>query len=265
MTVPASADNVLLIDAGNSRTKWAVCRAKDEFGMPFETGGVFINAELSDAEVPNAWRTCRRAVIVSVASAAVTAKIETMLQTVSIDAHQVKSKTYACELKNGYAEPQQLGTDRWLAAIAAWQHCHAPCIVVNAGTALTVDAVGAEPRRDQGLFLGGLIVPGFRLMRHSLLQGTAGISAASGALRAFPDNTGDGVYSGAAIAMAGAILHMLGQLHHREGQPPCCIVSGGDAALLAEVLAAQHGFGYAVTVIDHLVLQGLQLMERECP
>ena len=117
----------------------------------------------------------------------------------------------------------------------------------------------------QGLFLGGLIVPGFRLMQHSLLEGTAAIGTASGALRTFPDNTGDGVYNGAAVAMTGAVLHMLGQLHHREGRPPRCIVSGGDAALLVEALALQHGFDYSVTVIDNLVLQGLQLIERERP
>ena len=265
MTVPASTGSMLVIDAGNTRTKWAVCSAEHQFGTPFEAGGVFINAALPNAVIPEVWRNCRRAVIASVASVAVMAQIEPMLQTLALDVDRVNTTAQACGLQNGYAEPLQLGVDRWLAAIAAWRHCQAPCIVACAGTALTVDAVGARQGNGQGLLLGGLIVPGFRLMQHSLLEGTAAISTAAGALRTFPDNTSDGVYNGATVAMTGAILHMLGQLHYREGRPPRCIVSGGDAALLAEALALQHGSDDSVTVIDNLVLQGLQLIERERP
>ena len=122
MTVPASTGRVLVIDAGNTRTKWAVCSAEHEFGTPFEAGGVFINAALADAVIPEVWRNCRRAVIASVASTAVMAQIEPMLQTLAIDVDRVNTTAQACGLQNGYAESLQLGVDRWLAAIAAWRH-----------------------------------------------------------------------------------------------------------------------------------------------
>ena len=192
MTVPTSASSVLVIDAGNTRTKWAVCSAEHQFGTPFEAGGVFINAALPDAVIPEVWRNCRRAVIASVASLAVMTQIETMLQTLAIDVDRVNTTAQACQLQNGYAEPLQLGVDRWLAAIAAWRHCQAPCIVACAGTALTVDAVDAGQGIGQGLLLGGLIIPGFRLMQHSLLEGTAAIGTAAiycaGCIRLFGFN-----------------------------------------------------------------------------
>jgi type III pantothenate kinase len=256
--------DLLLIDVGNSRTKWAVCRAGDEVGVPFRAAGAFFNAELA-AEVPSAWRNCRRAMISSVADHAVTAGMADLLKTVDIDTHYVKSTMEACGLRNGYADPRQLGIDRWMAALAAWHHCRGPCIVASAGTALTVDAIGTENGGDRGLFLGGLIVPGFRLMQQSLRHGTAGLDVVAGAMRDFPDNTGDGMHSGAIAAMHGAVTYMLRQLQVRENRPPRCILGGGDAELLIRAFAVREEAGIEVTMIDNLVLQGLQLIEREYP
>ena len=259
-----TAGSVLLVDAGNSRTKWAVCGKEDGFGTPFQKSGVFINTELPGI-APADWHGCRRAVMSSVADRSVAASLEALLQTLEMDVHRVQARAEACGLVNGYADPQQLGADRWAAAIAAWQHDGAPCVVANAGTELTVDAIGKAKDDGHGLFLGGLIVPGFRLMQQSLLQGTAGLSTVFGARSAFPDNTGDGVYSGAAAAMSGAVFHMLQELRQCEGVLPHCFLSGGDAPLLARALTATEGLAVEITVIDNLVLQGLQLIERECP
>lgn len=238
---------ILAVDAGNSRTKWGL----------FDAGGALLrHGALDNGELARlSWEWgelvgVRRAVISSVAGEAVSGELHRICDALQLATHWVSPRAEAGGVRNGYAQPQQLGTDRWAALIAAWNQCHAPCVVVNAGTALTVDALSGE-----GIFLGGLIVPGLALMRASLHQGTAAVGAMPGQWRDFPVATADAVHSGALAAMAGAVQHMLRQLAVREGRPPLCLLGGGDAQALAAVLDGP------VQLAPHLVLQGLFLLE----
>ena len=69
--------------------------------------------------------------------------------------------------------------------------CSGACVVVNAGTAVTVDALTA-----QGVFLGGLILPGLALMARSLAAGTADLPLQPGRFQPFPVNSVDAIRSG---------------------------------------------------------------------
>jgi len=248
---------ILTIDAGNSRLKWGVFDSTGEL----RTHGTCPNAELG-SEVPVAWHACKRAVISNVASEVIAEKLNVLLRPLDIPMHWVVASAQACGVKNSYTNPQQLGADRWAALIAAWQHYHAPCIVVNAGTALTVDALGVDKIAGHGIFLGGLIVPGFNLTQMSLTHATAVIKGLSGSSQNFPTNTGDALYTGALSAMVGAVESMLIKLQQREAQSPRCVVSGGDATLLAEALKGSE-VANNVVIADNLVLQGLLELERE--
>lgn len=253
---------ILTIDAGNTRTKWGVFDAAGEL----KSYGVCLNSDLAGIDVPIAWRPCRRAVVSNVGGVSVAGALQAMLQALDIPIHWVQATAQACGVKNGYGNPQQLGTDRWAALIAAWQHYHKPCVVVNAGTALTVDALGMD---DQlGIFLGGLILPGLNLMQHRLIEGTADIASRLDAesvagLPDFPTNTQDAIRAGALTAMTGAVLGMLARLQRYEGQPPMCILSGGDAALLAEALSGHPEVASRLSIADNLILQGLLSIGRE--
>ena len=253
---------ILTIDAGNSRLKWGVFDSAGEM----KAHGVCMNTEL-DSKAPVAWRACKRAVISNVAGETVAEKINTLLRPLDIPMRWVVASAQACSVKNSYTEPQQLGTDRWAALVAAWQHYRAPCIVINAGTALTidalaVDALGVDKKTEHGIFLGGLILPGFSLMQISLTQGTAGIRALPGSSQNFPTNTDDALYTGALSAMVGAVESMVIKLQQREARSPRCVVSGGDATLLAEALKDSK-IANNVVIADNLVLQGLLQLERE--
>jgi len=255
---------ILAIDAGNSRTKWGVFNTAGEL----QTHGACVNAQFDPQDVPPAWRSCSKAVISNVAGADMAAKLTTALQNLAVPARWVQSSPRACGVSNSYEQPEQLGTDRWAALIAAWHLYHAPCVVLNAGTALTIDALAVDAENKGGVFLGGMIVPGFRLMQDSLYQRTAGIGEYPGSLQAFPRNTGDAVYSGAVSAMAGAVELMLKNLQqHVSAQQhalPRCIITGGDAELLAQVLNDDAGLAFDhIIIADNLVLQGLLLLERE--
>ncbi|HSH71601.1 MAG TPA: type III pantothenate kinase [Methylophilaceae bacterium] len=259
---------ILAIDAGNSRTKWGIFDVAGEL----QTDGVCLNDQFKADDAPLVWRSCNSAVVSNVAGAEMAAKLVAALQHLAIPATWVQSSLHACGVSNSYEQPEQLGTDRWAAIIAVWHLYHAPCLVINAGTALTIDALALDAENKSGIFLGGMIVPGFRLMQDSLYQRTAGIGEYPGNLQIFPRNTGDAVYSGAVSAMAGAVKLMLKNLqHHASAQQqalPRCIITGGDAELLAQVLNDDTGFAFdpshgQIIIADNLVLQGLLLLERE--
>jgi type III pantothenate kinase len=120
-----------------------------------------------------------------------------------------------------------------------------PVVVVNAGTAVTVDALDAE-----GVFRGGVILPGLRLMLQALAEHTAGLKMAPGTYQDFPTNTGDALYSGAMQAIAGAIGEMRARLASDAG-PAKCLLAGGAAKEIAPHL------GDGVEVVDSLVLEGV--------
>lgn len=239
---------ILAIDAGNTRTKWG---AFDDQGALVKQGAMDNAGILATGEAFREFAGYRRAVVSNVAGEAVATRIGQLLAGVNVPVLWVKSQASACGVSNGYHVPDTLGTDRWAALIAAWNMHHAPCVVVSAGTAITVDALSG-----QGEFLGGLIVPGLGLMRASLAGGTAAVAPPAGQWRDFPDSTADAVHTGLLSAASGAVRHMANLLAQREGRTPLCLLSGGDAEALAPALAMP------VLIYPNLVMQGLVLLEK---
>jgi len=164
----------------------------------------------------------------------------------------IRSERAQAGVSNGYDDPSQLGCDRWAALIGAWRLHGGPAVVVNAGTALTVDALSSD-----GVFTGGLIVPGAELMRRALAANTDGLKLQPGKFSYFPGATGDAIFSGAINALAGAIERMARFLEETGQASPSCVLSGGGAALIAPHLNLE------VKVVDNLVLEGLLAIARE--
>jgi len=129
------------------------------------------------------------------------------------------------------------------------------CLVVNVGTALTIDSL------FQDAFLGGLIVPGLHMMQSALVQHTDGVNPLHGQKQLWPRNTADASYSGVIMAMIGAIVMQADQLESRCKDVPTIVVTGGDAALLLPILTSI--FGAKPVFVESLVLEGLYLMESE--
>jgi type III pantothenate kinase len=73
-----------------------------------------------------------------------------------------KSEAQALGVINGYHQPGRLGADRWMALLAAAAMVQTDCIVIDAGSAITVDLLRAD-----GLHLGGAILPGFNTSNDS--------------------------------------------------------------------------------------------------
>jgi type III pantothenate kinase len=233
---------LLLIDAGNTRIKWALAGDNAALGQWSDAGAV-AHSELN--HLPARWQDqpITRAIVANVAGLKVRDQLQLMLATTAIT--WFASVPELAGMRNAYRNPSQLGCDRFAAAIGARAlEPGKALIVATCGTATTIDAVSAD-----GVFLGGMILPGLGLMASSLARNTAQLPqiAASDALRAgFADNTDDAILSGCLSAQAGAIERACGM--HRAGQ---CIVSGGAASYIAPALSAPH------RIVENIVLIGL--------
>lgn len=234
---------ILAIDAGNSRIKWGWFE-----DVHWKTQSWLATAE--SGELHRVWKPYpqpERIVVSNVAGDAVRGKIEAALtQLFHAAPAWVTSRKQQCGVVSSYNAPEQLGPDRWAALIGAWHRFHGPCIVVGAGTTVTVDALSGE-----GVFLGGLIVPGFELMRESLARNTAQLELQDGDYHYFPDNTANAITSGAINALCGAVERMLRFMQETGEVMPCIVLSGGAAGLMEGRLNAR------VEVVDNLVLEGL--------
>jgi type III pantothenate kinase len=236
---------LLLVDAGNTRVKWAIAA---DGAVPGEwiAHGAVLHAQLDRlqpawaAHLPN--QAIRRAIISNVAGPAMRAELETLLPVP--DAEWFVSQPELAGLSNAYRNPGQLGSDRFAAALGARTLEPGKALVVaTCGTATTVDAVSAD-----GVFLGGMILPGLGLMLGSLARGTAQLPQVpvDDAPRVFADNTHDAILSGCLSAQAGAIERACAA-HGAE----LCIVSGGAASHIAPLLSVRH------RMLDNVVLVGL--------
>lgn len=233
---------ILAVDAGNSRVKWGL-----HDGREWLVKGWVPTADTS--ALLQQWATLAepsRIMISNVAGKDIRTDLERYSSRWPGKINWISASNEQCGVSNGYRNPVQLGCDRWAALIAAWNLCSSACVVVNAGTAMTVDALNG-----QGRFIGGMIVPGLSTMQLALTANTAGLEMASGRYEDFPKSTADALYSGALAAMAGAVDRMVELLSKETGAKPQCLLSGGDAAVLCERLSAD------ATIVDNLVLDGL--------
>jgi type III pantothenate kinase len=234
----------LLLDAGNTRLKWAVV----ENGAWCEQGHLAYTELSRLMQIVSAGDAC---FIASVVKRGHADQIGELMATVGVVPDWLKTEAQFQDVKNSYANPRQLGVDRWMGLIAARKRSRHPTLVVSVGTAMTVDALSAE-----GVFLGGLIVPGFELMQASLRQGTAGMVEEAGTWQAFPCCTADAVQSGLVAALCGAIQQQHTRLSEMAGMQAHCMMTGGGASALLPHLSLM------VEQVPALVLEGIDIVSR---
>ncbi len=148
-----------------------------------------------------------------------------------------------------YEHPERFGIDRALAAMAAYRWFSASCVVVDAGTAITVDAVSGD-----GAVLGGYIIPGGDTMAFGL-NGRTGLPL----VRPGKPDCGLGTSTetcigyGIAEALAGAVARLVGRAAESVAAGNRILLTGGDGAMIREVLPSVAEYR------PELVLEGLGL------
>jgi type III pantothenate kinase len=154
-------------------------------------------------------------------------------------------------LRTQYQNTHTLGADRWAGLIAARQLSSDNTLVINAGTATTIDFLGAN-----GVHYGGWILPGIGLMRESLLQNTAGLSIPDHGLKTagIGLDTASAIDEGALLAHLGAITRAL-DFAKQKNQPIAHVwLDGGFADKLLNTLEENK---IPAEKISGLVLRGV--------
>jgi type III pantothenate kinase len=237
--------SMLLLDIGNSRIKWAYASHDSWQHQGVADVSDWPRLRLAFANLP----TPQRILVSNVAGTQVAAQIESLCSAWPCPVEFISAQPEQCGVRNCYLQPAELGSDRWASLVAAWDKVQAACLVVNCGTATTIDALSNE-----GEFLGGLILPGIIMMRTSLAALAARLDAFSGKLSKFPRCTGDAIYSGSIRATSGAI-HQQYEILGCHDAP--CVLSGGAANDI------QTHLNLPLIHMDNLVLQGLKLIGQD--
>ncbi|WP_185232264.1 type III pantothenate kinase [Teredinibacter franksiae] len=239
----------LILDAGNSRLKWQL-RAVTHSVLE---AGACEYAEL-ESLFP-AW--VERGVTEILVSSVKGVEFERYLDERSrfyfglppVFARVIKER---CGLIAGYQDLSALGVDRWLAMLAAYVDCNSALVVIDAGTAITVDFVGVG-----GLHEGGLIVPGQRTLTRSLFVNTSAVRVESLTLPQtwLPGcDTLSCVEQGVAASYKGLMREVvLRASRERDGVGATIYLAGGDANLFRQWLPAD------VKCRPDLVFEGLLL------
>ncbi len=249
MTLPST----LLIDAGNTRIKWATLAAA---GLTAQRAAVHAGWSIADVRerIVDAQPPPQRVIVSNVAGPRIAALlIDAAVEAWGIQPILVSSTAAAAGVRNAYSEPAKLGVDRWLAMIAAHRLESGAVCVVSVGTAMTIDSLDAS-----GQHLGGLIVPGPDLMMRSLLGGTSDIAARVAASPMsdviFATNTATAIRNGARHALAALVMTSLHSTQQQTGQKSVLIITGGASGEVEPLLPVD------CRVIPDLVLRGLAVM-----
>ena len=149
-----------------------------------------------------------------------------------------------------YDNPRQVGPDRIANAVAAWDRYGGPTIMVDFGTATTVDAISAK-----GEYLGGAILPGIEISLDALFARAAALSWVElvKPRRVIGKTTAESVQSGVLYGYTAAVDGLVTRFQAELG--PCTVVSTGGLAELITPISS--------TIQHHepwLTLRGLRLI-----
>jgi type III pantothenate kinase len=237
---------ILAIDAGNSRVKWGWHDGNDWSSIAtvslieFAASSDHVNPFSVTHEDPE------RIIISNVGGEGAHQLLVNWTSIFDVEPLWLRSRAEQCGVRNLYERPEQLGADRWAALIAARAiHSSGPALVVNAGTATTVDMLSTD-----GRFLGGAILPGVELMRFVLHEHTGRLPMQEGKHRDTPRNTMDAIETGCRHAQAGAVERMYRVFREMEAAP-LCLVAGGAGRSLVDQLTMPRRYN------ENLVLEGL--------
>jgi type III pantothenate kinase len=150
-----------------------------------------------------------------------------------------------------YDNPREIGPDRLVNAVAAYERLGGPCVVVDFGTAITYDPVSAE-----GEYLGGIISPGVEISLEALTERAAALPKVDvTAPRALIGKTTiDAIHSGIVYGTAGQVDAIVHRLREQMGQHAKTVATGGLARAIVPYTSTIE------SVDDLLTLTGLRLI-----
>ncbi|MHC4321293.1 MAG: type III pantothenate kinase [Planctomycetota bacterium] len=150
--------------------------------------------------------------------------------------------------------PQTIGIDRLLNALAAYRQTKTSTIVIDFGTAITIDIVSKK-----GEFLGGLILPGIKTSAYALNKQTALLPEVDikRPKEIIGKTTENAIKAGIYFGTVGSVIHIIRELNRIYGDLKYTIATGGDAKTLKRDIPEIDKF------IPRLTLEGIRLAFKE--
>ena len=235
----------LLIDIGNTRIKWQY--RDDETILNSDSMMVedFMGINFSDLQ------SVKKVLISNVSHAVVLDKIKDSVAIFDCPIIEAKSQSNHV-LINDYTDTLTLGVDRWLTALGAWKKHQKPLLVINAGTAITIDLIDLDSQ-EKPHFKGGMILPGVAISLAILNDSTSLIDVEIGATKYPSVNTTDAVTTSIFTSIQGAVNLVCKKL---PATLPI-LLTGGDAVLIYE--QSDDEWKSRIKLEDDLIFEGLML------
>ena len=164
----------------------------------------------------------------------------------------VNGPTFKSGIKVATDNPEEVGADRIVNAVAAFDQYHKSAIVVDFGTAITFDCISAN-----GEYLGGAIMPGMSISLDALASRTAKLPRIDISIppqKAIGTNTVDAIKSGLLFGYGAMVDGLIKKLSAEFKETPQVIATGGMSELLAR-------YAESIQTVDPLLtLKGLYLL-----
>ena len=245
----------LLIDFGNSRCKWTI---EDKTSQQLANAFAYCEEELTKriGSILQALplQQCKQIHAVSVLGANFSKEFAARIAAT----HDIKIKFYSSQtqafgIQLSYSDPSTYGADRYAALVAAHHAAAGAKVVVDCGTAVTVDGIDG-----QGVHRGGLILPAAELMCAALIENTQEISSfgAGHSVQYFNNNTQDAIFSGSMLCLRHGLPSIIGEVKNLLEPDVSIFITGGAADSLIDVNDAHY------IVRPDLVLEGIAIMQR---
>ena len=217
----------LLIDIGNTKTKWMLRDDKSIYKQD-----IFFTEDI-DQDHFEFDEKIKKILISNVAGFEKEAILKIKLKKFSCPIEFIKpDKTYK-NFSNNYENATKLGTDRWLSALSVSHDIKKAAVVASVGTAVTIDYVSYDHKNNQHTFEGGVILPGLHLTKNTLSNDTADLKNGEGVFQMLPINTANAIESGFILSVLGNIKSFF-EIASNQSKDVVIILSGGDAEIIYE-------------------------------
>ena len=238
----------LLIDIGNTKTKWML---RDQKKIYQEDS--FLTEDI-DQDYFQFSEKIHKILVSNVAGFEKEAILKIKLKKFSCPVEFVKTYKKWNHLLNGYQDISSLGVDRWLSALSVCKSIQKASLIVSVGTAVTIDYLSFDKKEHQYTFEGGVILPGLHLTKNTLSQNTAQLINDDGKFQIPAINTANAIQSGFILSVLGNLKSFV-ELALSKSSDVHIILSGGDAEFIYQHLT--EDLKRYTTIKKDLVLDGL--------
>lgn len=238
----------IFFEVGNSRCKYAT-----EVNGSLSTMQYIVTSALTERWLSDVFTGVTDCYLADVANSQTRYVLNSWCKKNAINFQQLVSAAKSKGVRCAYKKAEQFGVDRWLTLLAAHRLFPAQdSLIIDAGTATTVDFIDST-----GQHHGGWILAGIGTCVSALLDNTANVRAQTKSVKtlSFADNTSDAVNQGAWAATIGFVKQAQYLVINNYKVAPddlAVIFTGGNGKILHQQLALNSTF------IDNLVIIGMQ-------